>query len=111
LVGEAAAHGRNYRAFGPSGFAGQVSHDVDLGLQRQAVSHPSLCQLDSRAVELGLADVLDGLVRRSGGVPLVPLTVPTYNGPPEPGPVAYQLADYPDALAAFRQGVSAVRRL
>ena len=39
------------------------------------------------------------------GVPLVPLTVPTYNGPPEPGPLAYQLADYPDALAAFRQGV------
>ena len=44
------------------------------------------------------------------GVPLVPLTVPTYNGPPEPGPLAYQLADYPDALAAFRQGVSAARR-
>ena len=39
------------------------------------------------------------------GVPLVPLTVPTYNGPPEPGLQAYQLADYPDALAAFRQGV------
>jgi Glycosyl hydrolase family 26 len=39
------------------------------------------------------------------GVPLVPLTVPTYNGPPEPGPLAYQLADYPDALAAFRQGL------
>jgi Glycosyl hydrolase family 26 len=44
------------------------------------------------------------------GVPLVSLTVPTYNGPPEPGPLAYQLADYPDALAAFRQGVSAGRR-
>jgi hypothetical protein len=44
------------------------------------------------------------------GVPLVQLTVPTYNGPPEPGPLAYQLADYPDALAAFRQGVSADRR-
>ena len=39
------------------------------------------------------------------GVPLVPLTVPTYNGPPEPGPQPYQLANYPDALAAFRQGV------
>ena len=36
----------------------------------------------------------------------MPLTVPTYNGPPEPGPQAYQLANYPDALAAFRQGVS-----
>jgi hypothetical protein len=44
------------------------------------------------------------------GVPLVPLTVPTYNGPPEPGPLPYQLAGYPDVLAAFRQGVSAARR-
>ena len=43
------------------------------------------------------------------GVPLVPLTVPTYNGPPEPGPQPYQLANYPDALAAFRQGVSGGR--
>jgi len=43
-------------------------------------------------------------------VPLVPLTVPSYNGPPEPGPQPYQLAAYPNALAAFRQGVSAARR-
>jgi hypothetical protein len=43
------------------------------------------------------------------GVPLVALTVPSYNGPPEPDH-SYQLADYPDALAAFRQGVSGVRR-
>ena len=43
-------------------------------------------------------------------VPLVPLTVPSYNGPPEPGQRPYQLADYPDALAAFRQGVSGARR-
>jgi len=42
-------------------------------------------------------------------VPLVPLSVPSYAGPPEPGH-PYQLADYPDALAAFRQGVSAARR-
>ncbi len=43
------------------------------------------------------------------GVPLVPLTVPSYAGPPEPGQ-PYQLADYPDALAAFRQGISGARR-
>ena len=43
-------------------------------------------------------------------VPLVPLTVPSYNGPPEPGRRPYQLADYPDAVAAFRQGLSAARR-
>ena len=42
-------------------------------------------------------------------VPLVPLTVPSYNGPPAPGH-PYQLADYPDALAAFRQGISYARR-
>ena len=39
-------------------------------------------------------------------VPLVPLTVRSYNGPPQPGRRSYQLADYPDALAAFRQGAS-----
>ena len=43
-------------------------------------------------------------------VPLVPLTVPVYNGPPEPGPQPYQLAAYPDALAAFRQGVATPSR-
>ncbi len=42
-------------------------------------------------------------------VPLVPLTVPSYDGPPAPGH-PYQLADYPDALAAFRQGISYARR-
>jgi hypothetical protein len=42
-------------------------------------------------------------------VPLVPLSIPSYVGPPEPGQ-PYQLADYPDALAAFRQGVSGARR-
>ncbi len=42
-------------------------------------------------------------------VPLVPLSVPSYAGPPEPGQ-PYQLADYQDALAAFRQGVSGAGR-
>jgi hypothetical protein len=42
-------------------------------------------------------------------VPLVPLTVPSYNGPHEPGNRQYQLADYPDVLAAFRQGLSGTR--
>ena len=31
-------------------------------------------------------------------------------GPPEPGRRPYQLADYPDAVAAFRQGVSGAHR-
>ena len=43
-------------------------------------------------------------------VPLVTLTVPSYNGPAEPGEHPYQLADYPDALAAFRQGITGARR-
>jgi Glycosyl hydrolase family 26 len=42
-------------------------------------------------------------------VPLVPLTVPSYAGPSLRGVPPYQLAAYPDALAAFRQGVSGVR--
>jgi hypothetical protein len=42
-------------------------------------------------------------------VPLVPLTVPSYAGPSLRGVPPYQLAAYPDALAAFRQGVSGAR--
>jgi len=37
-------------------------------------------------------------------VPLIPLTVPSSGSPPESGH-PYQLADYPDALAAFHQGL------
>ena len=37
-------------------------------------------------------------------VPLIPLTGPSAASPPEPGQ-PYQLADYPDALAAFHQGL------
>jgi Glycosyl hydrolase family 26 len=43
------------------------------------------------------------------GVPLVPLTGPSAAGPVKPG-YSYQLADYPDALAAFRQGISGAHR-
>jgi hypothetical protein len=39
-------------------------------------------------------------------VPLVPLTVASYAGPRQAWLRPYQLADYPDALAAFRQGIS-----
>ena len=39
-------------------------------------------------------------------VPLVPNppSIKSYNGPPEPGNRPYQLADYPDLVAALRQG-------
>jgi len=39
-------------------------------------------------------------------VPMVPNppAIKSYSGPPEPGNRPYQLADYPDAVAALRQG-------
>ncbi len=39
-------------------------------------------------------------------VPIVPNppAIKSYSGPPEPGHKQYQLADYPDAIAALRQG-------
>ena len=40
-------------------------------------------------------------------VPIVPLppAIKSYSGPPEPGGKPYQLADYPDAVAAIKQGL------
>jgi Glycosyl hydrolase family 26 len=40
-------------------------------------------------------------------VPIVPNppAIKSYSGPPEPGNKAYQLANYPDAVAALKQGV------
>ena len=34
-----------------------------------------------------------------------PPAIKSYSGPPQPGPRPYQLADYPDAVAALRQGL------
>ena len=48
-------------------FSGQVAYDVQVGPERQASSELPLSLLDGRAVELSLADVLDGLIRRPGG--------------------------------------------
>jgi hypothetical protein len=33
-----------------------------------------------------------------------PPAIKSYSGPPEPGKKQYQLADYPDAVAALRKG-------
>jgi len=40
-------------------------------------------------------------------VPIVPLppAIKSYSGPPEPGNKPYQLADYPDAVAAIKHGL------
>jgi hypothetical protein len=45
-------------------------------------------------------------------VPMVPNppSIPTYSGPPEPGNQPYQLANYPDAVAALRQGAAGDRQ-
>src|SRR2546423_6521869 len=53
-------------AFGSFGFAGQVAHDVDVGTQRQAIPQLPPCLLDGGAMELSLADVLNGLISRAG---------------------------------------------
>jgi hypothetical protein len=39
-----------------------------------------------------------------------PPEIPSYSGPPEPGDQPYQLADYPDAVAALAQGAALDRR-
>jgi hypothetical protein len=62
-----------------------------------------------------LSDSVDGPMlapwRQAGyrlilSVPIVPNppAIKSYSGPPEPGSKPYQLADYPDAVAALRQG-------
>src|ERR1700722_2961813 len=60
--------GESFRswAFCSFGFAGQVAHDVEAGPQRQAVPQLPLSLLDGRAMELSLADVLDGFKSRTG---------------------------------------------
>src|SRR5580658_3724146 len=63
-LGESCPSSCALRSFG---FAGQVAHDVDFGPERQAVPQPFLGLLDGCAVELSLADVLDGLISRAGG--------------------------------------------
>jgi len=47
-------------------FAGQVAHDPDLGPKREAVPQVTLSLLYGLALELSLADVLDGLISRPG---------------------------------------------
>jgi Glycosyl hydrolase family 26 len=39
-------------------------------------------------------------------VPIIPNppSIPSYSGPPQPGGVPYQIANYPDAVAALRKG-------
>src|ERR1700733_6136448 len=61
-------HRESFRscAFCSFGFAGQVAHDVDVGPQRQAIPQLPLSLLDGRAMELSLADILDGLISWPG---------------------------------------------
>jgi Glycosyl hydrolase family 26 len=59
-----------------------------------SVDQPMLAQWQHAAYRLVLS------------VPIVPNppAIKSYSGPPEPGDKPYQLADYPDAVAALRQG-------
>src|ERR1700677_3743638 len=61
--------GESFRSCGlrSFGFAGQVAHELDVGPQRQAVPQLRLSLFYGRAMELRLADVLDGLISRPGG--------------------------------------------
>ena len=97
---------------GLGAYAGNPAGENDLGLllggrlqyaeaflpDQQPVSDSSAQQVLAPWQQTGYQLILS--------VPLVPLTVPSYVGPRQPGLRPYQLADYPDALAAFRQGVS-----
>ena len=97
---------------GLGAYAGNPAGENDLGLllggrlqyaeaflpDQQPVSDSSAQQVLAPWQQTGYQLILS--------VPLVPLTVPSYVGPRQPGLRPYQLADYPDALAAFRQGAS-----
>ena len=76
-------------------YAGVYLPDM-LGLS-DSVDQPVLAPWESAGYKLILS------------VPIVPNppTIKSYSGPPAPGHKPYQLADYPDTVAALRQGALA----
>jgi glycosyl hydrolase family 26 len=118
----AVQHVASYRAVPPGpllaglgAYAGRPAGVNDFGLLLGGrVQYAEAFLFDQRPISDSSAQKVLARWQQAGyqlilGVPLVPLTGPSYNGPPQPGH-PYQLADYPDALAAFRQGVSGDRR-
>ena len=97
---------------GLGGYAGNPAAVNDLGLLLGGrLQYAEAFLPDQRPVSDSSAQRVLAPWQQTGyqlilSVPLVPLTVPSYAGPRQPGLRPYQLADYPDALAAFRQGIS-----
>lgn len=75
-------------------------------LQYAGVYLPDAQWLSESVDQLVLAPWENAGYRLILSVPIVPNppAVKSYSGPPEPGHKPYQLADYPDAVAALRQG-------
>ncbi len=114
----AVKHVPNYPAVPPGplladlgGYTGNLAGVNDLGLLfggRLQYAEAFLSDqepVSDSSAQPALAHFQHGGYQLILGVPLVPLTVASSASPPEPGH-PYQLADYPDVLAAFRQGVS-----
>ena len=97
------------------GFADTPAGVNELGLllggrlQYAEAFLPDQRPVSDSSAQPALADFQQAGYQLILSVPLVPLTVVSSASPPEPGH-PYQLVDYPDALAAFRQGVSDARR-
>ncbi len=75
-------------------------------LQYAGVYLPDSLWLSDSVDQPVLAPWEHGGYRLVLSVPIVPNppAIKSYSGPPEPGHKPYQLADYPDAIAALRQG-------
>jgi hypothetical protein len=75
-------------------------------LQYAGVYLPDSLWFSDRADQVVLTRWKHAGYRLILSVPLVPNppAIKSYSGPPEPGHKSYQLADYPDAVAALRQG-------
>ncbi len=75
-------------------------------LQYAGVYLPDGKPLSASADQPVLAPWQDAGYQLILSVPMVPNppAIKSYSGPPEPGDKPYQLADYPDAVAALRQG-------
>ncbi len=99
---------------GLGGYTGNVAGVNDLGLLFGGrLQYAEAFLSDQQPVSDSSAQPALAHFQHSGyqlilGVPLVPLTVASSASPPEAGH-PYQLADYADVLAAFRQGVSGRR--
>lgn len=79
-------------------------------LQYAGVFLPDLQWLSDSADQPVLAPWEHAGYRLILSVPLVPNppAIKSYSGPPEPGNKPYQLANYPDAVAALKQGARAL---